>query len=88
MSEDEGIRSIRKPVLDKKKVRELAHASVDKRYYSSKASRLGENFIAHWYGRERWKNYEEYKLDVTTVREMKPLIPFCYFGIEPRDPIR
>ena len=72
---------LRKPVLDKNQVFELAQASVDRRYYCVIDSRIHKNVIARWYGRERRKFHKEYKLAVSTVKELKPLSPFFHFGI-------
>ena len=42
-----AIGDLRKPTLAKKKVSELAEASIGRRYYLANASRLGRNVIAH-----------------------------------------
>ena len=78
VSEGEVIRCLRKPVLDRNQVFEMAQASVDRRYYFVIASRIHQNVIAHWYGSERRKLHKEYKRAVSTVKELKTLSPFSF----------
>ena len=70
VSENEVIRTIRRPVLDSKQVFELAHASIDKRYYFVYASRLDKHVTVRWLGKERRKHEKAYRKAAKTIREM------------------
>ena len=70
LSENEVVRNLRKPALDKKQVVELVEASIDRRYYFVNVSRLDKNVIVHWYGSQRRRFHKEYKAAVRRVREL------------------
>ena len=70
LSENEVIRSMRRPVLGAKQVFELVQASIDKRYYFVYASRLDKHVTVRWHGKERRRYGKEYKKSAQTIGEM------------------
>ena len=80
VSENEVIRSMRRPAMGNKQVIDPAHSYIDKRYYCVYASGIGKHVTARRIGQERRMYEKEYKKDGEAIREthrvVQQRIPF------------